>query len=131
MDAEPVVVASHELEWQAWPAEEAAVRGQTEWKTLISAGLTHSQGLTMGVARLRPGGALHAHRHEQVEAYLILAGTGVVTIDGTPQAVGPDVAVFIPGNALHSIEATRDAELRFAYVFAADAFEDVKYVFGE
>jgi hypothetical protein len=36
--------------------------------------------------------------------------------------------VFIPGNALHSLEAT-NAELRFADVFAADSMDDVEYVF--
>jgi quercetin dioxygenase-like cupin family protein len=131
MDAEPVVVGPEDRDWQGWPPEQAAVRGETEWKTLISAGLTQSESLTLGVARLPPGGALNAHRHEQAEVYLVLDGTGVVTVNGTRRGVGPGVAVFIPGNALHGIEATGEAELRFTYVFAADAFEDVEYVFGE
>jgi quercetin dioxygenase-like cupin family protein len=87
--------------------------------------------LTLGVARVPPGGALHAHRHEQPEAYLVLDGIGVVTIDGTGHAVGPGVALFIPGNAVHSVTATGEAELRLAYVLAADAFEDVEYVLGD
>jgi quercetin dioxygenase-like cupin family protein len=131
MNLEPAVVEQEAREWEGWPAEQAAERGEAEWKTLISAGLTPTAGLTLGVARLPPRGSLHTHRHEQHEAYLVLDGTGVVTIDGTARAVGPGVAVFIPGNALHSVEATGDSDLRVAYVLAADSFDDVEYVFGE
>jgi quercetin dioxygenase-like cupin family protein len=131
MDTEAFVVDQEARDWEAWPAGQVAERGEAEWKTLISAGLTASEGLTMGVARLPPGGALHAHRHAQHEAYFVLDGVAVLTIDGTARTVGPGVAAFIPGNAVHSITATGDSELRVAYVLAADSFEEVEYVFGE
>ena len=69
-------------------------------------------------------------RHEQPEVYLVLEGSGVVTIDGSTRRVDAGAAVFIPGNAAHSIECTSDTDLRVAYAFAADAFEDVEYVFS-
>jgi len=131
MNIEPAVVEQEARDWEAWPAEQVAQRGEAEWKTLISAGLTPTEGLTVGVARLPSGGWLHTHRHEQHEAYFVLDGTGVVTIDGTARGVRPGVAVFIPGNALHSVEATSESDLRLAYVLAADSFDDVDYVFGE
>ena len=131
MSAEPVVVRLEEREWEAWPGEQVPVRGPAEWKTLISAGLTRSEGLTLGVARLPPGGSLHRHHHPQHEAYFVLEGTGIVTIDGGAHAVAPGAAVFIPGNVLHSVAATGESDLRFAYVLVADAFEDVAYVFDE
>jgi quercetin dioxygenase-like cupin family protein len=130
MESEPVVVDQEAREWEAWPAEQVVQRGEAEWKTLISAGLTRSAGLTMGVARLPPGGSLHTHRHEQAEAYLVLDGTGVVTIGGTTRTLREGVAVFIPGNALHSVQATGDSDLRVVYVLAADSFDDVEYLFG-
>jgi oxalate decarboxylase/phosphoglucose isomerase-like protein (cupin superfamily) len=40
-------------------------------------------------------------------------------------------AVFIPGNAFHSLANMGASELRFAYVFAADSFEEIEYVFDE
>ena len=131
MTLEPAFVDQDDYQWDAWPPAQVAERGEAEWKTLISAGLTPSSGLTMGVARLPRGGSLHTHRHEQHEAYLVLDGTAVVTIDGMARPVEPGVAVFVPGNALHSVEATGDSGVRFAYVLAADSFEDVEYVFGE
>jgi quercetin dioxygenase-like cupin family protein len=71
------------------------------------------------------------HRHEQPEAYLVLDGTGVVTIAGVTRTLREGVAVFIPGNALHAVRATGESDLRLAYVLAADSFEDVEYVFGD
>src|SRR5215207_791074 len=131
MNLEPAVVEQEAREWETWPAEQVAQRGAAEWKTLISAGLTPTEGLTIGVARLPPGRSLHTHRHQQHEAYLVLDGIGVVTIDGTARTVSPGVAVFIPGNTVHSVEATGESDLRLAYVLAADSFHDVEYVFGE
>src|SRR5687768_12130405 len=101
MNREPVVVYPEARDWEAWPADQVAQRGRAEWKTLISLGLTRSEGLTVGVARLSPGDSLPTHRHAQQEAYLVLDGTGVVTIDGATRELRRGVAVFVPGNALH------------------------------
>lgn len=131
MSQQPVVVEQDAREWEAWPADQVAERGEVEWRTLISAGLTRSAALTMGVARVPPGGSLRAHRHEQPEAYLVLDGTGVVTVDGTERTLREGVAVFIAGNARHAVRATGDRDLRFAYVLAADSFDDVEYRFGD
>ena len=117
-------------EWETWPADQARERGDVWWKTMISAGVTDSSDLTLGVGRLPPGGVLREHRHAQAEVYFVLEGHGVVTIDGTPRAVAPGAAVFISGDALHSVECTGATDLRMAYVIAADSFEDVEYVFG-
>ena len=131
MDREPVVVQENAREWETWPDEEVAKKGLAYWKTLVSADLTHSEALTMGIAKITPNEALREHRHLQEEIYLLLEGTGSVTIEGNPQSVGPGTSVFIPGNALHSCENTGEGDLRFAYVFPANSFEEVEYVFDE
>jgi quercetin dioxygenase-like cupin family protein len=129
MSTKPVVVREDDREWEAWSTDQVAERGGVTWKTLVSADLTQSRALTLGVARVPPGESLRAHRHEQAEVYLILQGSGVVSVDGSRRTVGPGTAVFLPGDAIHSIECRGDTELRFAYVFAADSFADVAYVF--
>jgi len=96
-----------------------------------SSPVTHSRALTMGIAKVPPGEALREHRHRQAEIYLVLEGTGSITIDGETRPVSAGSAVFIPGNALHSCESTGSSDLRFSYVFAADSFEEVEYVFDE
>src|SRR5215211_4193114 len=126
----PVVVNADDREWEMWPAHQVAQRGNVCWKTLISAGTTESSAPTLGVGRLPPGATLREHRHQQPEVYLVLEGSGVVTIDGATRPVDAGTGVFIPGNAAHSLECTGDTELRVAYAFEADAFEDVEYVFS-
>jgi mannose-6-phosphate isomerase-like protein (cupin superfamily) len=129
MAASPLVVHQDEREWEGW--DDVAERGNVVWKTLIGAGLTPSTALTLGVARVPSGGQLATHRHEQPEVYLVLDGTGVVTIDGSPSHLTPGASVFIPGGATHSVRADGPADLRFAYVLAADGSQDVDYDFGE
>ena len=129
MDREPVVVEESAREWETWPEGEAARKGLVYWKTLVSADVTRSEGLTMGIARIPPGEALREHRHRQAEIYLVLQGTGVVRVGGEARPVGAGSAVFIPGNAPHSCENTGAPDLRFAYVFPASSFEEVEYVF--
>ena len=129
MSQEPVVSREGDQEWETWSEEDIAKKGFVYWKTLISKGVTPSENLTLGVARLPPGGALHEHRHTQEEVYLVLEGSGLVTVAGAETAVEAGSAVFIPGDAPHSCENTGASDLRVAYVFPADSFEEVEYVF--
>ena len=100
-------------------------RGRVAFRT-VAAG----EGLTVGVARLAPGDALHEHRHAQAEVYVVLDGAGVVSVDGTTRKLDAGAVLHIPGGALHSFRNTGDVELRFAYVLAADSFDDVEYEFS-
>ena len=129
MSQEPVVSREGDQEWETWNEEDIAKKGLVYWKTLISKGVTPSENLTLGVARLPPGGALHEHRHTQEEVYLVLEGSGLVTVGGAETAVEAGSAVFIPGDVPHSCENTGASDLRVAYVFPADSFEEVEYVF--
>jgi quercetin dioxygenase-like cupin family protein len=104
-------------------------RGLVYFKTLVSSDLTCSSELTMGIAKIPPGGALRKRRHRQAEIYLILEGTGSVEIDSEARPARAGSTVFIPGDALHSCENIGELDLRFAYVFPADSFEEIEYVF--
>ena len=129
MERGPIVSREVDQEWETWSEEEIPQKGLVYWKTLISKGVTDSENLTLGVASLPPGGALREHRHTQEEVYLVLEGSGLVRVGGEELTVGAGSAVFIPGDALHSCENTGASDLRVAYVFPADSFEEVEYVF--
>ena len=129
MDEVPVVVGEDERAWEALEDEEAS--DSVLFKTLISGGLTRSEALTAGVAKIPPGAALSRHRHRQAEVYLVLAGVGSVRVGDGVRSVRAGSAVFVPGNTFHSCENTGASELRLAYVLAADSFEDVEYVFED
>jgi len=129
MSQEPVVSREGDQEWETWSEEDIPKKGLVYWKTLISKGVTRSENVTLGLGRLPPGGALHEHRHAQEEIYLVLEGSGLVTVAGAETTVEAGSAVFIPGDAPHSCENTGASDLRVAYVFPADSFEEVEYVF--
>jgi mannose-6-phosphate isomerase-like protein (cupin superfamily) len=128
---EPIVSRESEREWETWSEEDVARRGSVHWKTLISAGVTQSEHLTMGIASIPPGEALHEHRHRQAEIYLVLEGNAMVRVGSVARPVEAGAAVFIPGDAVHSCENTGASDLRFAYVLATDSFDDVEYIFED
>jgi quercetin dioxygenase-like cupin family protein len=129
VDKAPVVVGEQERDWEAMGEGEASEG--VLFKTLISGGLTKSEALTAGVAKIPPGAALFRHRHRQAEIYLVLAGEGSVGVGEEVRSVRAGSAVFVPGGAVHSCENTGASELRLAYVLAADSFEEVQYVFED
>ena len=132
VDREPVVVRQEDREWETWENEDdAARRGLVYWKTLVSGDITRSEGLTAGIAKMRSGEALRRHRHRQPEIYLILEGTGLVEIGSEARLVEAGATVFIPGGTVHSCENTGASELRVAYVFPADSFQEIEYIFEE
>ena len=129
MERGPIVSREADQEWETWSEEDIPQKGLVYWKTLISKGVTRSENLTLGIASLPPGGALREHRHTQEEVYLVLEGSGLVRVGDEGLIVEAGSAVFIPGDALHSCENTGTSDLRVAYVFPADSFEEVEYVF--
>lgn len=129
MQSEPVVVTQSDREWETWSEEQVAERGAVWWKTLVSADRTPSAGLTLGVARVPPGGELRRHRHEQPEVYFVLDGEGVVVGADSSRELRAGDGVFLPGGAVHALACTGERELRVAYVLAADSFADVVYRF--
>jgi quercetin dioxygenase-like cupin family protein len=106
-------------------------RHGVSWRTLLSGDRTPTDSLTIGVAEIEPGAPddLHLHRHEPAEAYYILAGSGVVSIDGELHDLRAGSTVYVPSNALHAVGNTGADVLRLLYVFGVDSFDDVTYVF--
>jgi quercetin dioxygenase-like cupin family protein len=102
--------------------------GNLTWRTLISSNRTPSAEMTVGVATFPPQGTLKRHRHEPAEFYFGLAGSGAVTVEGERFAIGPGIAVYIPGNNEHGIEAGSNG-LTLLYGFARDDFESIAYQF--
>ncbi len=59
-----------------------------------------------------PGGRHGAHQHDTMEqAYLIVSGTGRVTLGDEVFDAEPGMYFFVPPNVDHNIENTGDAEL--------------------
>ncbi|KPI39156.1 uncharacterized protein AB675_4640 [Cyphellophora attinorum] len=116
------------LETETFSHEQDA---HVSWKTLISSPKTSTESLTVGIATCPPKrGSLPRHRHAQAECYHIISGKGVVVIDGEEHSVGAGSVVYIPGLAGHSVRNEHPVEeLKWFYVFNANSFADIKYVF--
>lgn len=106
------------------------VRGRLRWRTLMSKGVTPSNGMTCGVTEFEPGEWLGLHRHAPPEIYYIFAGAGLMSLDGREIPVKAGSAVFIPGMAEHGIRQTGNEILRLFYVFPVDSFDGVEYLFS-
>ncbi|RPJ34758.1 MAG: cupin domain-containing protein [Verrucomicrobiaceae bacterium] len=62
---------------------------------------------SLAEATLPAGGQTQRHYHKlSEEIYYLLAGRGVMEIDGESREVGPGDAILIPAGAWHQIRAT-------------------------
>ena len=126
--SQAIVVHESSCPLETW---DDARRGNVVWRTLISGDRTPTAQMTLGVAEIGPGQAerFRMHRHEAAEIYYVLSGEGVVSMDGTEHPLRAGSSVFIPGNVLHGARNTGNKTLRLLYVFAADSFSGIEYVF--
>lgn len=84
-------------------------------------------GTTHKVKRLvvHPGRRLSYQRHaRRAEHWFVVAGSGVVTLDGHTTPVAAGRAIDVPLGAAHRIENTGDADLVFIEVQHGDYFGD-------
>ena len=121
----PFVVREEHCPLEGW---DSPGRGDVRWRTLLSAGLTPTEALTMGVAEVAET-TLHLHRHAQPETYYVLSGEGTLQIDGVDHPLAAGTTAFIPGGAWHGAYRIGDEFLKLLYVFATDSFDDVRYEF--
>lgn len=106
-------------------------RGEVSFRSLFGEEDRVADGLTLGVSELAPGGWLGLHRHEPAEVYYVVAGSGVVVVDGHEHQVAAGSAVHIAGDAEHGVRNTGDDVLRVVYAFAVGSFSEVEYRFTE
>jgi mannose-6-phosphate isomerase len=72
---------------------------------------------------VRPGCRLSYQRHERrAEHWLVVAGDGIVTLDGEERCVGPGSSVDVAIGAAHRIANTGHSALVFIEVQTGDYF---------
>ncbi len=73
---------------------------------------------------LAPGVRQQPHRHVPEQVYVIIQGSGVMTVGSKERKVGVGDLVYIPSNTMHSI--INDGARPLAYISAATPGFDVK-----
>ena len=86
--------------------------GDREFRVLLSEGLTITQ-----FAGLIPPGRAPAHHHTYDEVVHVLAGRGVVHLDGTEAGIGPGTSIYLPPYQPHCLENTGSGPLEVLGVF--------------
>jgi quercetin dioxygenase-like cupin family protein len=126
MRTKPCVVPPDERPDDGW---NDPMRGKVAWRTHLSGERTATAEIVCGIAYFERGDVLKRHRHPIAEVVHVLAGRGIAEIDGVEVDMMPGSTIFVPPGAMHQWRTVSDEGLRFFYVFGADKFEDVDYIF--
>jgi len=78
--------------------------------------------LTTTLVHVDPGGEQRIHSHAPEQVYLVLEGTGLMTVGTETKDVGPGDCVFVPSDTPHGIRNQGPVLLRY-FSAAAPAFE--------
>ncbi len=97
--------------------------GRRPIEILVEHATTGTTAFTMGAQTLAPGGEVPLHKHPEEEVLFVYAGTGRITVAGVPHEVGPETAVFVPGDTYHRIENTGSGELRMTFTLSPPGYE--------
>ncbi len=87
-------------------------RGGQVSHLLLGAGQFGSENLAVTWVEGEPGSeqALHCHDGRE-QVYVVVQGTGAMTVDGEVQEVRPGTAILVPPGAYHSIRNVGDGKL--------------------
>ena len=80
-------------------------------------GHDHGVELTVALSQNPSGGGAAEHRHSCGEAFVVVEGCGIYTVDGTEVRAEAGDAVFIPAHTWHSFRAADGEVLRHVAVF--------------
>ncbi len=75
--------------------------------------------IEMELVCYEPGTSTVEHHHVgQDEIFIIMEGTGTITVGGEPVRVGPGSLVFAPADIKHGIEPDKDGRMVMVFVKA-------------
>jgi mannose-6-phosphate isomerase-like protein (cupin superfamily) len=84
---------------------------------LVGESTTAAKQVTTTLVEMAPGGSQRMHSHENEQCYVILEGTGEMTVGDETQTVATGDTVFIPSHAPHGLLNTGKG--RLVYISAA------------
>ncbi|MGH7324824.1 MAG: cupin domain-containing protein [Candidatus Rokuibacteriota bacterium] len=99
--------------------------GDRPVEILVEPATTGTAAFTMGVQNLPPGSQVPLHQHPEEEILFCYSGRARITVAGVTHEVGPETAVFIPGDTYHSIENVGTEEFRMTFTLSPAGYEKV------
>ncbi|MBL8228177.1 MAG: cupin domain-containing protein [Bryobacterales bacterium] len=73
--------------------------------------------LSLGIYRHRAGTGVVQEPHQEDEVYVVLSGSGIVSVDGEDQPVGAGSVVYVPARLPHYFHSVTD-DLSILVMFA-------------
>jgi quercetin dioxygenase-like cupin family protein len=83
-----------------------------------------ARGFVMGYVTIYPGGSIPLHSHEQEEVYIIMAGEGIMKVDGLQEHVKKGSYVYIDPNSNHLLQNTSDENMVMIFCYAPKAIAE-------
>jgi mannose-6-phosphate isomerase-like protein (cupin superfamily) len=80
---------------------------------LVAESTTDAKHITTTLVEMEPGGKQRVHSHENEQCYMILEGTGEMTVGDETRTVRAGDTVFIPSNASHGLVNTGKGVLTY------------------
>jgi len=81
---------------------------------------------SVGMTVLPPGNSTSNHEHDaEVEAWLVIKGTGEAIIGGETAEVGPETVIYVLPNTMHQMVNTGNEEMKFFWVYSPPGSEKV------
>lgn len=110
MTAEARILRLDELPWWEPPGHTTGALS----KLLVNPNTTATRQFDFRVSLYRPQALVEEHAHERAEhVYYVLAGRGLMTLDGESHVITPNQAVFIPPGVKHSFANNGVEDLLF------------------
>ena len=98
------------------PAERFASGRETRRLTGV-AGLPTTR-FAMGHTSIDRGGAIPEHRHPNEEVYVVLSGSGLISVGEERRDVAEGCCVFIPPDTPHFLQNTGNGKMTLLWVYA-------------
>lgn len=101
-------------------ADTGVLYGQAgTYRILIDQKTVGAKNYSMLVNTINAGVRGRAHKHDVNEhCWYILSGTGTVFIEGEAHRVGPQTAVYVPADTMHSVDADEGEDLTYVVIYA-------------
>lgn len=84
----------------------------------INKELTGAKNYALQVSEIFLNGVSKTHSHDVEHGFFILSGQGVITIDEEDYLIAPDMAIYVPTGANHSIKNVGTEPLRYIVIYA-------------
>jgi quercetin dioxygenase-like cupin family protein len=97
--------------------------GRRPIEILVERATTGTRAFTMGAQTIAPGAEVPEHKHAEEEILFVYTGRGRITVGGVAHEVGPETAVFVPGDTYHRIENPGPDELRMTFTLSPPGYE--------